>query len=71
MFMKKTLRLNNLKTRTALNAKVTVFVICVEAIKYLLYDFDECSFLKKSVLKIFAKFGFRKKSPRKKSPPRL
>ena len=28
----KTLRLNNLKTRTAMNAKMSVFVICIEAI---------------------------------------
>ena len=32
----KTLRLNNLKTRTAMNGKISVFVICVEAIIYLL-----------------------------------
>ena len=34
--MKKTLRLNNLKTRAAMNAKISVFAICVEAIVYLL-----------------------------------
>ena len=33
----KTLRLNKLKTRTAINAKISVFVICVEAIMYLFY----------------------------------
>ena len=33
---KEILRLNNLKTRTAWNAKVSVFVICVETIIYLL-----------------------------------
>ena len=39
----KTLQLNNLKTRTAMNPKISVFVICVEAIIYLvsykLHDF--------------------------------
>ena len=34
--MNKTLQLNNLKTRIAMNAKISVFVICVEAIIYLL-----------------------------------
>ena len=32
---KQNLRLNNLKTRTAMNAKVSVFVICVEVIIYI------------------------------------
>ena len=32
MFINKTLRLNDLKVRTAMNAKILVFVICVEAI---------------------------------------
>ena len=30
-FTNKTLPLNNLKTRTAMNAKISVFVICIEA----------------------------------------
>ena len=34
--MSKTLRVNNLKTGTATNAKISVFAICVEAIIYLL-----------------------------------
>ena len=34
--LNKTLRLNNLKIRTAMNAKIPVFVICVEVIIYLL-----------------------------------
>ena len=43
--MNKTLRLNNLKTRTATNAKISVFFICVEAIIYLLlYNLHECTF---------------------------
>ena len=29
---KKNLRLNNLKTRTAINEKISVFIICIEAI---------------------------------------
>ena len=29
---KQNLRLNNLKTRTAMNAKILVFVVCVEVI---------------------------------------
>ena len=39
LFINKTLRLNNLKTRTAMNAQISVFVISVEAIIYfLLYN---------------------------------
>ena len=45
LFINKTLRLNNLKTRTAMNAKISVFVICVEAIIYLLlYNLHDCTF---------------------------
>ena len=48
---KQTLRLNNLKTRTAINAKISLFVICVKAITYLLlYNLHDCTFNK------FAKF---------------
>ena len=36
LFINKTLRLNDIRTRTAMNAKMSVFVICVEAIVYLL-----------------------------------
>ena len=32
LFINKTSGLSNLKTRTAMNVKITVFVICVEAI---------------------------------------
>ena len=43
--MTKTLRRNNLKTRAAMNAKILVFDICVEAIMYLLlYNFHDCTF---------------------------
>ena len=40
--MNKTLQVNNLQTKTAMNAKILVFVICVEVIIYLslLYTFD-------------------------------
>ena len=47
------LRLNNLKTRTVMNARISVFVTCVEAIIYLLqYDFHGCTF-NVSVIKIY------------------
>ena len=36
LLIDKTLWLNNLKTRTAVNAKISVFAICVEVIIYLL-----------------------------------
>ena len=36
LFINKTLKLNTLKTRTAMHAKIPVFLICVEAIIYLL-----------------------------------
>ena len=43
--MNKTLRLNNLETRAAMNAKILLFVICVEAITYLsLYNLHDCTF---------------------------
>ena len=43
--MNKILRLNNLKTRTIMNAKTSVFVICVKAITYLLLsDLHDCNF---------------------------
>ena len=39
-----TLRFNNLKTRTAMNEKISVFAICVEAIIYLLlYNLHDCT----------------------------
>ena len=40
-----TLRLNNLKTRTAMNAKISLFVICAKAIIYLLlYNLNGSTF---------------------------
>ena len=45
LFVNKTSRLNNPKTRPAMNVKISVFVICVEAIIYLLlYNLHECTF---------------------------
>ena len=44
-FMNKTLGLNNLKIRIAMNATISVFVICVEAIIYwLLCNLHDCTF---------------------------
>ena len=43
LFINKILRLNNLKSRTAMNAKISVFVICVEVIIYLLQDLHYCT----------------------------
>ena len=49
LFINKTLRLDNLKTRTAISAKISVFVICVEAIIYLLlYNSHDCTFKENS-----------------------
>ena len=45
LFIYKTLRLNNLKTRTAINVKISVSVICVEVIIYsLLYNLHDSTF---------------------------
>ena len=45
VFINKTLQLNNLKTRTALSVKSSVFVTCLEAIVYLwLYNLQDCNF---------------------------
>ena len=41
----KSLQLNNLKIRAAMNAKTSDFVICIEAIIYLLlYNLHDCTF---------------------------
>ena len=65
LFTNKTLRLNNLKTRAAMNAKISVFITCVEAITYLLlYDFHDRAFKCKQQSKIKdARFEFYKKQP--------
>ena len=45
LLINKTSRLNNLKTRAARDMRVSVFVICVEAIVYLLsYNLHDCTF---------------------------
>ena len=45
LFIKISLLLNNLKTTTGLNAKVSVVVICLQAIIYLLlYNLYDCTF---------------------------
>ena len=45
LFINKTLRLNNLKTRTTMNAKISVFAIFIEAMIYLLYyNLHDCTF---------------------------
>ena len=44
-FVNKNLRLNILKARTAMNEKISVFVICVETIIYLLlHNLHDCDF---------------------------
>ena len=45
LFISKTLQLNNLKTRTAMDTKITKFVICVKALIYLLLsNLHDCTF---------------------------
>ena len=45
MFINKTLRFNNLKTRAAMNAKTSLFICCVEPIIYLLlFNLHDCTF---------------------------
>ena len=45
LFINKTSRLNNLKTRAAMNAKISLFLFCVKAITYLLlYNLHGCTF---------------------------
>ena len=51
LFTNKILWLNNLKTRTARDVKISVFVICVEAIIYLLHNLHDCTF--KNVMRVF------------------
>ena len=52
LFINKTLQLNNLKTRTAMNGKISVFVICVKVIIYLLiYHLHDCTCTLKFYLK--------------------
>ena len=45
LFVNKSLPLNNFKTRTDINAKISVFIVCLEAIIYLLlYNLHDCTF---------------------------
>ena len=45
LFINKTLRLNSLKTRTDMNAKISVLAICPDAIIYLLLsNLHNCTF---------------------------
>ena len=45
LFINKTLRLSSLKARTAMNAKVSLFVICAEVGIYLLsHNLHDCTF---------------------------
>ena len=45
LFVNKTSWFNKLKTTTALNGKISVFVICAKAIIYLsLYNLRDCTF---------------------------
>ena len=45
LFINKTVQLHNLKTRIVMNAKVSVFVICIEEIIFLsLYNLHGCTF---------------------------
>ena len=45
LFINKALRLNNLKTKTAINSNISVFVIYFEAIIHLsLYNLRHCTF---------------------------
>ena len=51
LFVNKILWFNNLKTRTAMEAKMLVFVICVEAILYfILYNLHDCTINLKPLL---------------------
>ena len=45
MVISKPLRLSNSKARTAMNAKISIFAICVKAIIYLLLrNLNDCKF---------------------------
>ena len=60
LFIKKTLRLNESKTKTVMNAETSVFVICVEVIIYLpfvLYNLrDYCTFNQESLINLHCLF---------------
>ena len=47
--------MNNLETRTVINAKISAFVICVEAIIYLLkHNLHDCTFFFNKSLFLFS-----------------
>ena len=53
LFVNKTLRLNNFKTRTDMNAKISVLIIFVEAIIYLLlYNLHDCTFKSFEIVRV-------------------
>ena len=61
-FVKKTLRLNNFKTRTDMNAKTSVFVICIEAIIHLLlYNWHDCTFKVVSLISVTKSYNNQQK----------
>ena len=54
LFINKTLRLNNLTIATAVNTKISVFAIRVEAAIYLLlYNLHDCTFNKRAKAPVF------------------
>ena len=64
LFINKILGLNNLKTRSVTNAKISVLVIGVEAIIYLLlYNLHDCTFKKIDFEELKKLFNRRKKIP--------
>ena len=57
LFINKILRLDNLKTAAATNAKISAFLICVEATVYLLlYSLHDCTFKNYSTVKTMLLF---------------
>ena len=69
LFLNKTLQLNNFKIRTTMNAKMSVFVICFEAITYfLLYNLHDSTFnCRGLILKVPLKRYFWNLPPFKRS----
>ena len=52
MFINKNVGLNNSNTKTAMTMKISIFVICVEAIIYLLlHNVHHCTIKKKKLIK--------------------
>ena len=46
LFINKTLWLNNLKSRTEMNARISVFAICAKVIIYFfIYDLHDCTLI--------------------------